>query len=121
MLSALTGTPFAPSYDGAVLVLEDVNEAVYRIDRMLTQLRLAGHLERCRAIVFGQFTDLPGDAPEENQGARALDAVLEEFAAALGVPCIAGAPVGHVAEQWTLPLGAVAELDADARMLRILE
>jgi muramoyltetrapeptide carboxypeptidase len=120
LLSALTGTKFEPSYDGAILILEDVNEPVYRIDRMLTQLRLAGHLSRCTAIVFGQFTDIPQDAPEERGGARALEDVLAEVAGMLGVPCIAGAPIGHVADQWTVPLGANAELDADARTLRIL-
>jgi len=98
-----------------------VNEAVYRIDRMLTQLRLTGALGSCAGIVFGQFTDIPGDAPEEALGARILEDVLGEVASAVGVPCIAGAPVGHVADQWTLPLGAQAELDADARTLRILE
>jgi len=101
--------------------MEDVNEAVYRIDRMLTQLRLTGALGACAGIVFGQFTDIPNDAPEESLGARTLDDVLGEVARSLGVPCIAGAPIGHVPDQWTLPLGAQAELDADGRTLRILE
>jgi len=121
LLCALAGTPYAPDYTDAILVLEDVNEPVYRIDRMLTQLRLAGVLSRCRAIVFGQFTDVPQDSPEENLGARRLRDVLRESAEIAGVPCIAGAPIGHIADQWTLPLGAAAELDADARTLRILE
>jgi len=121
ILSALSGTPYEPEYDGAILVVEDVNEAVYRIDRMLTQLRLAGRLARCAAIAFGQFTDIPLDAPEESLGARKLGDLLRETAATVGVPCVAGIPVGHVADQWTLPLGAQAELDADARSLRILE
>jgi len=120
-LCALSGTPYSPDYTDAILVIEDVNEAVYRIDRMLTQLRLGGALQRCRAIVFGQFTDVPQDSPEENLGARSLRDVLHEVAQTVGVPCIAGAPVGHIADQWTLPLGAPAELDAEARTLRILE
>lgn len=121
LLGALCGTPYEPDYEGAILVVEDVNEAVYRVDRMLTQLRLAGRLARCVGIVFGQFTDVPADAPEESLGARSLMEVLQETAETLRVPCIAGAPVGHVADQWTLPLGATAVLDADARSLRILE
>lgn len=121
LLCALTGTPFAPNYDDAILVIEDVNEAVYRIDRMLTQLRLAGALARCKGLVFGQFTDIPGDSPEESLGARSLKDVLGELADAVRVPCIAGAPVGHIADQWTLPLGADAEIDADGRALRILQ
>jgi muramoyltetrapeptide carboxypeptidase len=121
LLCSLTGTPFEPDYEGAILVLEDVNEAVYRIDRMLTQLRLAGHLSRCRGIVFGQFTDIPHDAPEESLGARTLNDVIGEVADALKVPCIAGAPVGHITDQWTLPLGADVELHADERVVRILQ
>ena len=121
ILCALMGTPYEPDYRDALLVLEDVNEAVYRIDRMLTQLRLAGRLAACRGIVFGQFSDVPTNEPEESLGARAVEDVLREVAAAVKVPCIAGAPIGHIADQWTIPLGADAELDADARTLRILE
>jgi muramoyltetrapeptide carboxypeptidase len=121
LLCALAGTPYAPDYRDAILIVEDVNEPVYRIDRMLTQLRLAGRLSTCRAIAFGQFTDVPTDSPEESQGARTLDDVLGEIAATLGVPCISGAPIGHVADQWTIPLGADAELDANERTLRILQ
>lgn len=121
ILCGLAGTPYAPDYRDAIVVMEDVNEAVYRIDRMLTQLRLSGALGACAGIIFGQFTDIPRDAPEESLGARTLDDVLAEVASAFGVPCIAGAPIGHVADQWTLPLGAQGELDADARTLRILE
>lgn len=121
LLASLAGTPYEPNYDGAILIVEDVNEAVYRIDRMLTQLRLAARLARCAGIVFGQFTDIPADSPDESLGARTLMDVLGETAAIVGVPCIAGAPVGHVANQWTVPLGASAALDADARSLRILD
>jgi len=120
ILCALAGTRFEPSYENAILVLEDVNEAVYRIDRMLTQLRLGGQLSRCRGIVFGQFTDIPCDAPEESVGARNLNDVLGEVAASLKIPCIVGAPLGHIADQWTFPSGAEVELDATERSLRIL-
>ena len=120
LLCALVGTAFEPNYDGAILVVEDVNEAVYRIDRMLTQLLLAGRLQRCAALAFGAFTDIPSDAPEEQLGARSLTDVLAEIGVRLGVPCIRGVPVGHLDDQWTLPIGGQAELDADACTLRIL-
>lgn len=113
LLAALTGTPFAPSLDGALLVLEDVNEAVYRIDRMLQQLRLSGMLRGVRGIVAGHFTDCP---PESDDGSRALDDVLLEIADVLGVPCVAGVPIGHIEDQWTIPLGKSAELRADAEV-----
>ena len=117
VFAALVGTPYFPTLDGAILVLEDVNEAVYRIDRMLAQLRLSGALQGLRAIVFGACTNCP---EESDDGARSLDDVLLELANTLRVPCLAGVPVGHLPDQWTLPLGALAEVDADERALRVL-
>lgn len=117
LLAALTGTPYAPRYDGAILVVEDVNEAVYRLDRMFTQLRHAGALERLAGIAFGRFTDIPVD---EGYEARPLDSLLAEVAESCGVPCLANIPLGHVPDQWTVPLGAMAELDADAKTLNVL-
>jgi muramoyltetrapeptide carboxypeptidase len=108
LVAALAGTPYAPRFDGAVVVLEDVNEAVYRVDRMLRQLLLAGAFAGCRALVFGHCTACPESADAD--GRRTLDAVVAEAAAALGVPAAAGVPVGHIDDQWTLPLGAWAEL-----------
>ena len=118
LLAALAGTRWAPRFDGAVLLLEDVNEAVYRMDRMLVQLRLAGMLDGVRAIVFGQCTDCPEDSGD---GRRTLDDVLAETADALRVPCLAGIPLGHVEDQWTFPLGMDAEVDADGGTVHVLE
>jgi muramoyltetrapeptide carboxypeptidase len=116
LLAALAGTPYAPDLEGAILVLEDVNEAVYRIDRMLRQLRLAGMLDGVRGLAFGHFTAIPADGDE---GERLLDDVLAELADELRVPCLAGIPMGHLDEQWTLPLGTTAALDADAGRLDV--
>ena len=114
LLSALTGTPFAPRLTDAILVLEDIDEPVYRIDRMMRQLLLAGLLDGVRGIVFGMCTNCPEAADD---GARHLDDVIGEIAVLLGVPTIIGAPVGHIDDQWTLPLGAPASLDAERRTL----
>jgi muramoyltetrapeptide carboxypeptidase len=118
LVASLVGTPYAPSLDGVILVVEDVNETVYRIDRMFTQLRLAGALSRVAGIAFGQFTEIPfaDDGAEES---RPLGELLREVADQCGVPCIANIPLGHISDQWTLPLGAFAELDADAKSLSI--
>ena len=116
LLAALAGTAFAPNYDRAIIVIEDVNEDVYRIERMLLTLRLGDAFSTCAGIVFGAFTNVPSERPDHG-GARSLDAVLREVADQLRVPCIAGAPIGHVADQWTVPLGAVGELDAGAGRL----
>lgn len=116
LLAGLAGTPYAPDYRGAILVLEDVGEATYRIDRMLQQLRLSGALDAVAAIAFGHFTD--GTDPIDSVS-RPLDDVLREAAEVAGVPAVAGIPLGHVDDQWTIPLGAAAELDADRCTLHV--
>jgi muramoyltetrapeptide carboxypeptidase len=116
LLAALTGTPYAPDYEGAILVVEDVGEPVYRIDRMLRQLELGGALASLAGIAFGHFTEVrDGD----DSAARGLEVVLREAADAAGVPAVAGIPLGHIADQWTVPLGARAELDADRCELHV--
>ncbi len=114
VLMALAGTSFFPNLEGSILVLEDVNEPVYRIDRMLRHLLLTGALSGVAGLVFGAFTER-GDADDSASLAR----VLRETAEAVRVPCLAGAPIGHIDEQWTLPIGAVAELNATDRNLTI--
>ncbi|MBC7673818.1 MAG: hypothetical protein H7247_15475 [Polaromonas sp.] len=116
LLASLCGTPFAPDYTDAILVLEDIGEPTYRIDRMLRQLALSGALGRVAGIAFGSFTE--GTA-QGDDASRALDDVLREAAELAGVPAIAGIPVGHIDDQWTLPLGAMAELDAESRSLHV--
>ena len=116
VLSSLCGTPYMPELADGILILEDVNEPVYRIDRMLQQLKLAGALNGCKAIAFGDCASCPEDA---GGGGRPFDEVLGELAHSLGIPCLAGIPVGHIAEQWTIPLGAMAKLDTAARTLTV--
>ena len=117
LLTALCGTPYLPSLAGCLLVLEDVNEPAYRIDRMLCQLRLAGALEGVRGLVFGEFVNCAEQADED--GARSLHDLFVELADELGVPCVAGAPVGHIDDQWTIPWGVAAELDATGLRLEV--
>jgi muramoyltetrapeptide carboxypeptidase len=119
ILLALQGTPYQPNYDGAVLVVEDVNEAPYRVERMLLTLRLAGQLQRCAGIAFGSFTNT-GEEDKSLGGSRPMSDVLLEAAEWAGVPAIMGVPVGHIDNQWSLPCGARAELDADGKSLTIL-
>jgi muramoyltetrapeptide carboxypeptidase len=119
LLSSLCGTPYMPDLTDGILILEDINEPVYRIDRMLQQLKLGGVLNGCKAIVFGDCTSCPEDAGGAEAGARKFDDVLGEIAHSLGVPCLSGVPVGHIDEQWTIPLGAMAELDTATRTLSV--
>jgi muramoyltetrapeptide carboxypeptidase len=116
MLAACCGTPCALHARDRILVLEDVGEAPYRIDRMITQLLLAGCLDGVRGIALGQFT---GD--ESGELETILDDLFVERFGPLGVPVLAGLPFGHVDENWSLPFGVQAKLDADAGTLAILE
>lgn len=109
LLCALIGTPYSAFFDGAILVIEDVNEPLYRIDRMLRQLTLSGALARVAGLCIGSFTER-GD--ESDDAPRSLDVLFEEAAAHVRGPVAFGAPIGHVPNQWTLPLGARAELSA---------
>jgi muramoyltetrapeptide carboxypeptidase len=109
LLASLCGTRYAQSFEGAILFLEDINEPMYRVDRMLTQLRMSGALNGCRAIAFGHCTSCTEDAGD---GARTLDDVLIELSSLLDIPCVAGVPLGHIDDQWTVPIGAEASLEA---------
>lgn len=120
LLAALHGTPYEPDYSGAILVLEDVNEAPYRIERMLLQLRLSGALQRCAGIAFGSFTNTGEKRDTGLGGTRSLSDVIAEAAAAANVPAVRGVPVGHIDDQWSIPLGMEAQLDADACTLTVL-
>jgi muramoyltetrapeptide carboxypeptidase len=107
ILSHLAGTPFAPRLEGAILLLEDVGEKPYRIDRCLTQLRLAGALDGLAGIAVGALTAC------DDGGVLAGD-VVREAALALGVPAVEGLPVGHEDANFAVPLGARATLVAPA-------
>lgn len=116
VLTSLCGTQYMPDLDDGILILEDIGEPVYRIDRLLQQLKVSGALNGCTGIVFGECVKCPDDA---GGGARAFDEVLGEIARALDVPCLAGVPVGHIDRQWTIPLGATGSLDTATRTLSV--
>lgn len=118
VLASLVGTPYLPDLRGALLFLEDVHEPVYRIDRALTQLRLAGLLDRVNGIVFGAFSKIP---PESGYGDFALYEVLEQHSRAAGKPAFLGAAFGHIPANSPLPLGVRAEMDAESGRLALLE
>jgi muramoyltetrapeptide carboxypeptidase len=118
VLSAIVGSRFMPDLDGAILFLEDVREAVYRVDRMMTQLRLAGLLDGLAGFVFGRCTDCD---PGTSYGSLTLEEVLDDHIKPLAIPAYRGAMIGHIKRQFTLPLGVEAEIDADTGSLRLLE
>ena len=120
VLSALVGTPYAPETDGRILFVEDVGEAIYRVDRMLTQLGQAGLLDGIAGFVFGACARC--DADSGGLAGFTLEEVVRHHAGALGVPAVMGLDaVGHTAQKVTVPLGVEAEVDADAGTIRLLE
>ena len=114
-ICATMGTPYAIEAKGNLLFLEDVHEAPYRIDRMLSQLRLSGALDSVNGVILGGFTT------KDPKDAKAIEGVLREYFAKSKVPVLMNFPVGHQAHNATLPHGASAELDADKGTLRLLE
>jgi muramoyltetrapeptide carboxypeptidase len=118
LLQCLVGTAHLPELDGAILFLEDVGEDLYRVDRMLAHLRGAGMLARLAGVAVGRFTQLQRHMSD---GALGFDEVLATYFEPLGVPVAFGFPVGHIDDQWTLPLGVRARLDAGAGELELLE
>ncbi|KPW93602.1 Muramoyltetrapeptide carboxypeptidase [Pseudomonas syringae pv. cerasicola] len=114
ILDTSVGTPFMPDMTGAILLIEEVNEPAYRVDRMLTHLGNCGILARLAGVAVGEFT------PAANTGGTISPAdVLLERLGSLGIPVLGGLPVGHGDLNQAVPLGTQAILDADAGTLLV--
>jgi muramoyltetrapeptide carboxypeptidase len=119
VLTTIVGSPYLPDWDGCIFFCEDVHEELYRIDRMLTQLELAGVLSKIKGFVFGGCSQCgPGDG---NYGALTLEEIFADHVKPLGVPAWSGAMIGHGQPQWTVPEGAQVEIDATAGTMQLLE
>ena len=116
VLAALVGTPWLPDFAGAILFLEDTGEAEYRIDRMMTQLALAGILGKLAGIVFGQCTRCTTGIA--GYSGFTVPQLLQQHLAPLGVPAFHGANIGHVGNQLSVPVGVRAEIDAGSGTIR---
>jgi muramoyltetrapeptide carboxypeptidase len=117
VLTALLGSPYLPPWDGCILFLEDVREDIYRIDRMLTSLKLAGVLQKIRGFVFGTCEKCE---PGEGYGSLTIEEVFDDHIRPLNVPAWRGAMIGHGMPQFTLPVGAEVEIDATRATIRML-
>ncbi len=118
VLTALVGSGYLPDFNGCILFIEDVHEEVYRVDRMLTQLSLAGVLRQIKGLIFGRCSDCE---PESRYGSLTLEEVLGDHVAPLGVPAWYGSMIGHIKHYFTVPLGVEAEIDATAGTITLLE
>lgn len=118
VLTGIMGSAYLPDWEGSILFIEDVNEAIYRVDRMLTELSLAGILARISGLVFGRCTNC---GPGDGYGALTMEQMLREHIEPLGIPAFSGSMIGHIDEQFTIPLGIDVEIDADRGEIRMLE
>ena len=118
VLTTILGSPYLPSWDGAILFLEDVDEDLYRIDRMFTQLKLAGVLQRIRGFVFGTCAEC---GPGEGFASLTLEEIFADHIKPLNIPAWSGAMIGHQMQQWTVPVGADVQIDAAAGTITLLE
>ena len=122
LIATTMGTPFEIQTDGHILFLEDVEEQPYSMDRMLTQLRLAGKFKNIRGLIIGECAGcVPRDYKPSFESTFSLGEVLENILGDLPVPILSGLTIGHTEDQLTLPLGVMAALDADAGTLTIEE
>ena len=118
LLTAVTGSGYLPDFNGSILFIEDVDEAVYRVDRMMTELALSGVLSKIAGFVFGRCTEC---GPGGGYGSLTMEQMVAEHIKPLGIPAFSGAMIGHIDEQFTIPLGIEVEIDADTGTIELLE
>lgn len=122
LVSTTLGTPYEIDTRGRILFLEDVEEQAYSIDRMLTQLRLAGKLDQAAGVIWGECVDC---GPRAYQPSLVIPfsvgEVVDNILGQLKVPVLSGLTIGHTNDQLTLPIGVAATLDASAGTLEITE
>ena len=119
VFNALLGSPYLPDFSGHILCLEEVGEWIYRCDRMISQLALAGIFEQVSGVAFGHFTRCDVE-PNGGYGNFALMDIFEQHLGKLNKPVYYGAQFGHIGDKYTLPFGINAEMDADQGTIRLL-
>jgi muramoyltetrapeptide carboxypeptidase len=118
LVSALVGTPYAADFRKSILFLEDVNEAPYRIDRWMTQLDLALGLNKAAGVMIGICDDC---GPEHEDMSLTLDETLDIHLQPLTIPAVTGYSIGHIRNQFTIPMGVMATLDTGRQTVTLLE
>lgn len=122
LIASTMGTPYEVDTRGKIFFIEDVGEQPYSVDRMLTQLRLAGKFEQAAGVVFGECNDCgPRKYDPSFESTFSLGEVLDEILGKLKIPVLGGLTIGHTDDQLTLPLGVMASLDSDKGELTVEE
>jgi muramoyltetrapeptide carboxypeptidase len=118
VLAAMMGSDYLPNWENKILFLEETAEEPYRLDRMMTQLKLAGVLGKLKGIAFGKCVKCEAEEPEK---AFTFMQVLEQQIKPLKIPAFYGAMIGHIENKYTLPVGVEVEMDADKGTIQMLE
>jgi muramoyltetrapeptide carboxypeptidase len=118
VLAAMVGSAYLPSWKQTILFVEDIGEDPYRVDRMLTQLKLAGILPQIAGFIFGQCTNC---VPKDQEDSLTLAQVLRDHIQPLGIPAWYGSMIGHIKDKFTLPVGVDVEIDANQGSIHLLE
>jgi muramoyltetrapeptide carboxypeptidase len=109
LITSILGTEYVPDFSDSILLLEEVSEEPYSIDRMLTQLRLAGVLRNISGIALGQFTNCAPEEPDKPH--RTLEEILAKDVLSNGLASVTNIPYGHLPVKLTLPIGALVSVD----------
>ncbi len=119
VLASIVGSSYLPNWKNTILFVEEVGEEIYRVDRMLTQLKLGGILEQLAGFIFASCSDC--DREEDDKPTLTLRQVLLESIAPLGIPAWYGSAIGHIQHNFTVPLGVEVEVDAEKGTILMLE
>lgn len=117
IVAAMIGSAYLPSWYQRILFLEDIGEDIYRIDRMLTQLKNAGILNQIAGFIFGQCTNCQVSEPPS----FTLMQILSQHIKPLKIPAWYGSMIGHIQDKFTIPVGLNVEIDADYGQIKMLE
>lgn len=118
VLTGIAGSAYYPDFEGSILFLEDIGEQLYRVERMFSQLKLSGTLDKLKGLIFGKCSDCD---PGSGYGSLTLDEILDDYIKPLGIPAYQGALIGHIREQFILPVGARVEMNAGEGTFRLTE
>ncbi|MBE9216173.1 LD-carboxypeptidase [Plectonema cf. radiosum LEGE 06105] len=117
VINSMLGSSYLPNWKNSILFIEDIGEDVYRVDRMITQLKNAGILNQLSGFVFGQCTR----CSTGNEPSLTLMQVLQEHIRPLNIPAWYGSMIGHIKDKFTLPIGIQVEIDANTGIIKMLE
>ena len=118
VLTSLSGTPYYPNFTDSILFIEDIGEDPYKIDRMMSTLRLNGTLGKIKGFIFGQCSDCE---PGGGYGSLSVDQVMDDYILPLDIPAYTGAMIGHISKQFIIPVGAKVKMDASAGTFQLVD